>query len=151
MPFLLPRLMLGSLIALAVASSAAIAADSIPTKDSPDLSKPRAAIKAKNYDAALADLKVLVVKYPEPDVYSLMGFVLRKTGDRTQSMTYYQKALAADPTHRGALEYQGELFVELGQIDKARENLARLDKVCTFGCEEKDDLKEAIAHAPKPK
>jgi tetratricopeptide (TPR) repeat protein len=119
----------------------------IQTKDSPDLTAVRAAIKAKNYDSALTQLKPIVVTSPNPDVYSLMGFALRKTGDRTQSMIYYRKALAADPTHRGALEYQGELYVELGQIDQAKENLAKLDKLCWFGCEERDDLKEAIAHA----
>ena len=89
--------------------------------------------------------------YPNPDVYSLMGFALRKTGDQAQSMVYYRKALDADPTHKGALEYQGELYVELGQVDKAKENLAKLDKLCWFGCEEKTDLKEAIEHAPKAK
>ena len=66
-------------------------------------------------------------------------------------MTYYRKALDAEPNHRGALEYQGELFVELGQVDKAKENLAKLDRICMFGCEEARDLKAAIEHAPKPK
>jgi hypothetical protein len=66
-------------------------------------------------------------------------------------MTWYRKALDADPTHRGALEYQGELYVEMGQVDKARENLATLDRLCWFGCEEERDLKEAIAHASAAK
>ena len=64
-------------------------------------------------------------------------------------MVYYDKALAMDPSHKGALEYQGELFVTLGQIDKAKANLARLNRICLFGCEEYDDLKAAIEHAPK--
>jgi tetratricopeptide (TPR) repeat protein len=125
------------------------AADSPPLVEGPDLKGVRAEIKAKKYDAALAELKVLVVKNPIPDVYSLLGFALRKTGDRPQAMIYYRKALDINPSHRGALEYQGELFVELGQIDKAKENLAKLTKLCTFGCEEAEDLKEAIEHAPK--
>jgi hypothetical protein len=64
---------------------------------------------------------------------------------------YYRKALEADPTHKGALEYQGELFVELGQIDLAKVNLAKLDKLCWFKCEEEEDLKEAIEHASAKK
>jgi hypothetical protein len=51
--------------------------------------------------------------------------------------------------HKGALEYQGELFVELGQLDKAKENLAKLNHLCWFGCEEASDLKEAIERAPR--
>ena len=113
------RLALVTLLGIAALPQAARPAD-FQTKDAPDLSAVRVAIKAKNYDAALAQLKVIVVSSPHPDVYSLMGFALRKTGDRAQSMVYYRKALDADPTHKGALEYQGELYVELGQIDLAK-------------------------------
>jgi tetratricopeptide (TPR) repeat protein len=150
MPNLVLRLALAGLLVTAVLP-VANAADSPATKEGPDLSNVRSAIQVKNYNAALTELKGMVVNYPVPDVYSLMGFALRKTGDRAQSMTYYRKALDADPNHKGALEYQGELFVELGQIDKAKENLARLDKLCWFGCEEERDLKDAIAKAPKAK
>ncbi len=125
------------------------AADSPPAAEGPDLRAVRAELKAKQYNAALAELKVLVVKNPIPDVYSLLGFALRKTGDRPQAMIYYRKALDMNPQHRGALEYQGELFVEIGQIDKANENLAKLKRLCPFGCEESQDLQEAIEHAPK--
>jgi tetratricopeptide (TPR) repeat protein len=134
---------------LAQAVPIAYAVDNVTSKDAPDLSSVRAAIKAKNFDAALVELKGMLVMYQHPDVYNLMGFSLRKTGDRAQAMTFYRKALDFDPAHKGALEYQGELYVELGQFDKARENLAALDKLCPSGCEERDDLKEAIAHAPK--
>jgi hypothetical protein len=64
-------------------------------------------------------------------------------------MIYYNKALAMNPLHRGALEYQGELYVEMGQVGKAKENLAKLKGICPFGCEEYGDLQEAIEHAPK--
>ena len=36
-----------------------------------------------------------------------------------------------------------------GQMDKAKENLAKLNRLCLFGCEEYNDLKEAIEHAPR--
>jgi tetratricopeptide (TPR) repeat protein len=151
MPNLVLRWAFVGLLGTATIAPAVKAADSLPSGDAPDLTKVRRAIDAKNYNAALAELKALVVTYQQPDVYSLMGFVLRKTGDRPQAMTYYRKALDIDPRHKGALEYQGELYVELGQIDRAKENLAKLDGLCWFGCEEKDDLKAAIAHATKQK
>lgn len=66
-------------------------------------------------------------------------------------MIYYRKALDIDPGHKGALEYQGELYVELGQIDKATENLEKLNRICSSGCEEQEDLKAAIDQAQKPK
>jgi len=132
-----------------VVAPAVHASDSGSSVVSPEMTRARAEIKAKQYAAALADLKILVVKEPTADVLSLYGHALWKTGDPAQGMIYYNKALAINPMHKGALEYQGELFVELGQLDKAKENLAKLNHLCWFGCEEASDLKEAIEHAPR--
>ncbi|HET6606549.1 MAG TPA: tetratricopeptide repeat protein [Rhodopila sp.] len=151
MSILLSRRRLACITALAAITRPALAADMSPAKDAPDLSRVRAAIKAHDYKTALAELKALEPENPHPDVYNLMGYALRKSGDRSQAMIYYNKALALDPSHKGALEYQGELYVELGQLDKARENLRKLGKLCWFGCEEESDLKAAIEQASKPK
>ena len=150
MPTLLFRHALAGLCLLALAG-AAHAVDTISSPSAPDLGQVRAAIKTKNYKAALADLRVLETTNQQPDVYSLLGFTLRKTGDRQQAMTYYQKALALDPKHKGALEYQGELFIELGQLNEARANLGKLTLLCPSGCEEREDLQEAIEKAQKSK
>ena len=56
----------------------------------------------------------------------------------------YKKALAIDPDHRGANEYLGELYLQTGDLAKARVRLDKLDGICFFGCEEYDDLKRAI-------
>lgn len=133
-------------LALMVATSA-FAADTPSSTDAPDLSAVRVKLKAKDYAGALADLKPMLATYQHADVYSLMGFSLRKTGDQKQTYTFYRKALDFDPHHKGALEYLGELFVETGQVEKARENAAQLKKLCPAGCEELADLEEAIAHA----
>jgi tetratricopeptide (TPR) repeat protein len=142
------RVVFACLLGAAVIVPCARAADTIGA-GAPDLTAVRSAIKARNYDAALVQLKAIAATSQHPDVYSLMGFALRKTGDRAQAMTYYRKALEIDPSHKGALEYQGELYVEIGQIDQAKDNLARLKRLCWFGCEERDDLAEAIEHAPR--
>ncbi len=49
-----------------------------------------------------------------------------------------------DPDHKGANEYLGELYVQTGQMALAREHLEKLDDLCTFGCEEYDDLKAVV-------
>ena len=81
------------------------------------------------------------------DLYSLLGFSLRKSGDQKMAMTFYTKALEFNPDHKGALEYQGELFVEIGDLTKARLNAAKLAKLCPQGCEEREDLDKAIGGA----
>lgn len=136
------------LIALGSASVPAFAVDTPTTKDAPDLSAVRAQIKAKAWPAAIAALNAFIDQgVQHADVYNLLGFSLRKSGDRSSAYTYYRKALEFDPEHKGALEYLGELYVETGEIAKARDNLARLVHLCPAGCEERTDLEQAIAAA----
>ena len=143
-----PALWISALvIGASVAATGALAVDNITSRDTPYLAAVRAKIEAKDYKAALAELMPMLDTHQHADVYSLMGFALRKTGDYKQAYTFYRKALDFDPEHKGALEYLGELYVETGQVDKARENLALLKKLCPVGCEEMFDLEEALASA----
>ena len=61
----------------------------------------------------------------------------------------YEKALKIDPKHKGTLEYQGEMFITLGQLDKAKANLKKLSSVCFLGCDEEKKLKNSIANSQK--
>ena len=135
------------LVGASVAATGALAVDNVSSRDAPDLSSVRAKIKAKDYKAAIAELTPMLATYQHADVYNLMGFSLRKTGDHKQAYTFYRKALDFDPEHKGALEYLGELYVETGQVEKARENVVLLKKLCPGGCEELADLEQAIASA----
>jgi Flp pilus assembly protein TadD len=114
------------------------------TADAPDLTSVRAKIDAKDYTGALAELRDLAEDHQQADVYNLLGFTLRKTGDFKTSLTYYTKALELQPDHKGAREYLGELYVETGNMDKAKEQLATLKQLCPSGCEELEDLQKAI-------
>ena len=129
-------------------SPVAVAVDTMTSKDAPNLTSVRAKIKAKDYKAALVELKTVADTHQHADVYSLMGFSLRKTGDFSTALTYYKKALDFDANHKGAREYLGELYVETGDLSKAREQLAVLEKLCPQGCEEREDLEKALASAP---
>ena len=114
------------------------------SEDAPELAAVRTKIQAKDYSGALADLRAMK---PSADVYNLMGYSFRKSGDPAQGLVYYEKALAIDPAHKETLEYLGELYVEAGQLDKAREEAALLHRLCPAGCEELSDLEHAIAGA----
>src|SRR6266446_5422566 len=140
-----------SLAALLVGASltapGALAIDVVTSRDAPDLASVRAKIKAKDYKGALAELTPMLATHQHADVYNLMGFSLRKTGDYKQAYTFYGKALDFDPEHKGALEYLGELYVETGEVEKARQNVALLKRLCPSGCEELSDLEQAVAGA----
>jgi len=132
----------------ALPTTAAFAVDNVISTTAPDLTSVRAKIKAKDFKSAIAELTPMLETHQHADVYNLMGFSLRKTGDYKQAYTFYRKALDFDPAHLGALEYLGELYVETGQVEKAKENVVILKRLCPFGCEELADLEQAIAAAP---
>ena len=122
----------------------AYAIDDIEGDGAPDLAAVKAKIDAKDYQGALAELRDLAQDTQQPDVYNLLGFTLRKTGDYKTALTYYTKALELKPDHKAAREYLGELYVETGDMAKAREQLASLTQICPAGCEERADLQKAI-------
>jgi tetratricopeptide (TPR) repeat protein len=140
-----------AIVAFAAMSAPAMAVDTPVDTNAPDLVSVRAKVKAKDFKAAIEELTPMLQTHQHADVYNLLGFSYRKSGDYKQAATFYAKALDFDSDHLGALEYQGEMFVELGQIDRAKANLAKLVKLCPYGCEEREDLDKAIASAAKPK
>jgi Flp pilus assembly protein TadD len=137
-------LILGLGLAPALLPARALAVDNMSSTDAPDLTSVRAKLKVKDYAAALTELRDIAEDVQQADVYNLLGFALRKTGDFKTSLTYYTKALELQPDHKAAREYLGELYVETGNMEKAKEQLAALAKLCPGGCEEREDLQKAI-------
>jgi tetratricopeptide (TPR) repeat protein len=125
------------------------AVDTLSSPAAPELAPVRAKIKAKDWPAAIRDLNAMIEEgvLQQADVYSLLGFSLGKSGDYEKAYTFYRKALEFEPNHEGALEYLGELYVERGEMAKAREHVSLLTRLCPAGCEELDDLRAAIAQA----
>ena len=122
------------------------AADTAPAKQDPIwLTQARASIKAEKYDQAIQQLQA-ANEVSSADWNNLLGYSLRKKQppDLVGAEKYYQAALKIDSDHRGALEYYGMLKLTRNDLPGAEALLARLDKVCRFGCEEYSDLKEAI-------
>ena len=103
------------------------------------------AVKAGDFTRALGLLQKVVKKNPRnANAWNFVGFSQRNLGRFDDALAAYRKALAIDPRHRGANEYLGELYLKTGDLEKAKERLKKLDELCTFGCEEFDDLKAAI-------
>jgi tetratricopeptide (TPR) repeat protein len=109
-------------------------------------------VKAGNYAAALPLLEKAVEENAKnANAWNYIGYSQRKLKRFEPAMTAYQKALAIEPNHRGANEYIGELYLQKGDLVKAKERLKVLDSACFFGCEEYDELKAAIADYEKKK
>jgi len=112
---------------------------------SQDFKAGQKAVKARDYESALVHLSKALEKDPNSaDTHNLLGYSYRKLGNTDKAFEHYLMALRINPKHRGANEYLGELYLETDQLAKAEERLAVLDNACLWGCEEYDDLKEAI-------
>ena len=108
-------------------------------------------INEKRYDEALAALdKARDVFGPHPDILTYQGYTWRKKGAYDRAESYYRQALAIAPDHVGATEYYGELKVAKGDLAGAKAMLAKLDKVCAYGCAEAEPLRNWIAVGHEP-
>ncbi len=87
---------------------------------------------------------------PHPDILTYQGYTWRKKGQFDRAETYYRQALAIAPEHRGATEYYGELKVERGDLKGARVMLARLDRICAYGCAEAEELRRWVDAGHEP-
>lgn len=138
---------------LLCASSAAFAAGGSEGSEEkasadPVIATAQAAIARKDWPAAQAGLKQALAGAPKnADYHNLYAYSLRKgpNPDMAAVFSHYADALRIDPKHRGAHEYVGEAYLMTGNLPKAKEHLAALDRLCTFGCEEYTDLKKAVA------
>ena len=58
------------------------------------------------------------------------------------------EALQLEPNDLDAIEVQGEAMVELGALPRAKENLAKLQKLCSANCRQVAQLSTAISRGP---
>ena len=81
-----------------------------------------------------------------PDVANYIGYANRKMGNYDQSKVWYEKALAADPTHVRTWSYYGMWHMEQGNRLKAEDYLAKVNALCgNATCKEFIELKAVIA------
>ena len=110
------------------------------------MGKALAAIAVKDWSGAIALLNEVAAGDPKnADVQNLLGYSYRMRGEYAQAFLYYGKALAIDPSHKGALEYEGEAYLETNQLPKAAANLSALKAACgAEACPEIAMLDDAI-------
>ena len=124
-----------------------------PAETDPDLAATdqdyaagRQAIVAKQWEEAIARLRKAEVRHPDhADLQNYLGYAHRNLKQFDAAFRHYKRAIELEPRHRGAHEYIGEAYLMVGDLPKAQEHLAALEKICLLPCEELDDLKEKIA------
>lgn len=135
---LLRGLKTATVMLLLLGSTPATAADSDPVP------VPKGGTRADAIKAYNDGVKLMVErKFPEAqakfeaalgldetlaEAHNNLAFSLRTQGPKhfARAMTHYDRALSLNPTFARAIMYRGALFVQLGQLDRARAEHARL-------------------------
>lgn len=105
----------------------------------------RQAVKDKKWTQAIASFKKAIAENPKnADAHNMLGYSHRALGKFDESFAAYDKALAIDPNHKGALEYSGMGYLKTNQKAKAEVQLAKLKVICA-NCTETTSLAKAVA------
>jgi Flp pilus assembly protein TadD len=112
----------------------------------PDFAAGKKALVAENWNGAIAALNLAALRDPRnADIQNYIGYAYRRLRQLGPAMQHYQQAIRLNRRHRSAHEHLGELYLVLGDPNKAGQQLATLEEICLIPCVETDDLTRAIA------
>jgi tetratricopeptide (TPR) repeat protein len=81
----------------------------------------------KEFQRAVSEFQEATQKNPSfYQATSDLGFVLRKTGQYTVALEYYNRALSLAPNYTPAIEYRGEAFLGLDRVEDAKQAYLQL-------------------------
>ena len=124
----------------------AVGTDEDGPSGDPDFVAGKRAIEAQDWHAAIKALSSAALRDTRnADIQNYLGYAHRQLGQMEKAFAYYEQALKLNPRHRGAHEYAGEAALIAGDLPRAQQHLAALERICLLPCEEYDDLKAAIA------
>lgn len=115
------------------------------------LQQGRAAQAAGNVDGAQDALEsALAVDPRNRDAFIVLAEISRGRGLPGKAIRLYHEALALQANDLAALRGQGEAMVAKGAVEKAKENLAKIQTICKAACNDASMLAAAIAKGPPP-
>jgi tetratricopeptide (TPR) repeat protein len=150
------------LLILALVSSVGAITDDYETKrEMPGEADYAAGVEAferSDWQGVIDNMGKVIARRPwDENAHNLLGYAYRKRGDYRRALEHYRQALDLNPHHRGALEYLGEAYVEMGCPERAHDLLDRLETECKRlvasaanwqeNCQEWQELNTAIAAA----
>lgn len=95
-----------------------------------------ALIQGENFPTAMRLLLQVVRSDPDnSDGWTLLGYSLRRTGNRKDAREAYDRAIRLRPDHIYARQYLGELMLLEGDIPGAEEQRRVIAAECPQGCE----------------
>jgi Flp pilus assembly protein TadD len=148
-----------TVVALALATSlpvparANLGADDSSESQDPNWIDGKKAVEAQDWKRATQLLSKAAVTDPgNADIQNWLGYAQRKQGNFNAAFAAYAEALKLNPNHKAAHEYIGEAYLMTGNLAKAEQHLAELQRLCSpVPCEELKDLRRAVEEYKKKK
>src|SRR5262245_34247574 len=142
-------------LAAVIASLAAGLAFAADTPKEPEKKKElepvREAIAQQDWAQARELARTAVQRAPgSADAHNLYAYSLRRGANPPMDLVslHYNAALRLNPSHVGAHEYLAEAYLMTGNLGKAREHLAILERLCG-ACDESRQLARSVANAER--
>lgn len=111
----------------------------------------RAAQRAGNLEQANDLLETALAVDPKNrTAFMTLAEVAKAQALPGKAIRFYREALELEPNDVAALAGQGDALVQKGAVTKARENLAKLKRLCTGACPEGAQLAAVIEKGPPP-
>lgn len=91
--------------------------------------------KAEKYPEARKVFEELAVRQPKnPEVLNMLAYTQRKTGDVTEALDNYERALKLRPKFPQAREYRGEAYLQAAMLEA--------DQLKSYGKDGAENLKQ---------
>ena len=111
----------------------------------PDFAAGKRALAANDWNGAITMLTSAALRDTRnADIQNYLGYAYRRLRQLDPAFQHYKQALTLNPRHRSAHEHLGEAYLVLGDVTKAKEHVAALERICLNPCDEYSDLQMAI-------
>jgi tetratricopeptide (TPR) repeat protein len=111
----------------------------------PDFALGLKALSGKNWTGAISMLASAALRDARnADIQNYLGYAYYRLRQLDAAFEHYRLALTLNPRQRNAHEHLGEAYLVVGNLAKAQEHLAALERICLVPCEQYDGLKKAI-------
>jgi Flp pilus assembly protein TadD len=139
--------------AIPLSASANLGAEDAAESKDPNWVEGKKAVEAQEWKRASELLSKAAAAEPtNADIQNWLGFAQRKQGNLNAAFAAYNEALKLNPAHKAAHEYIGEAYLIAGNLAKAEQHLAELQKLCSpIPCEQLKDLRRAVEEYKKKK
>jgi tetratricopeptide (TPR) repeat protein len=116
----------------------------------PDFAAGKRALAAKDWEGAIRALESAALRDTRnADLQNYLGYAYGRLRHFENAVRHYEQALTLNARHRGAHQHLGETYLVVGDLVKAAEHLAELERICLIPCQEHDTLKRAIGEYKK--